>query len=62
MGEKRDCLILLQRAKQEMEHINSAREKGNYVSDRELREDIESAISSLKTVDRIITGEGKRRK
>ena len=59
MGEKRDCLIQLRYAKQDIEHVKSALVQGGYVSDRELRDHIKSAISSLKTADLIISGEGR---
>ena len=62
MGEKRDVLIQLRFAKQNIEHVESALKGGNFVSDRELQDHIKSAISSLKTADSIIRGEEKEQK
>lgn len=61
MGEKRDVLIQLRHARQKIEHAEAPLKRGGYVSDRELRDYIKAAISSLKTADSIITGEGKER-
>ena len=61
MSEKRDVLIQLRCAKQKIEHAESLLKKGGYVSDRELRDYIKAAISSLKTADSIISGEVKER-
>lgn len=61
MGEKRDVLIQLRHAKENIERAKSLIIQDGLIPLKEFEGYIKAAVSSLKTADSIIQGDGKER-